>query len=65
MLPVTPHHFIRIAFVSSQIASEILQFAHLFGNHPELKRPIVVRACDRSPALCLFAYDRIRLRGLF
>jgi hypothetical protein len=52
-------------FVANQIANEISQFDQLFKNHPETKNRILVKAYDASPTLCLFAYDKIRLIGLF
>ncbi|MFD9960729.1 DUF5919 domain-containing protein [Amycolatopsis sp. NPDC059020] len=53
------------SFVQNQIATEILQFDHLFRNHPEARHKIQVKAYDASPTLCLFGYDKVRLIGLF
>jgi hypothetical protein len=52
-------------FVQSQIASEIEQFAKLYRENPILKRYMTVKAYNICPVMCLFAYDDIRLLGLF
>jgi hypothetical protein len=51
--------------VGKQISGEILEFSRLFNNNPILRGNVVVRAYNAHPVMCLFAYDEVRLIGLF